>query len=323
MKILYLGMGRMKDWYFYPLLQGFQRIGNDLQTFVVSECVNLEADFVKFIEEYKPDMIFSIGIWFRYFNPVIWDVLKRYSIPHVYWAIEDSTYFEDISLVHVKEYDFVLTISKKCIAEYAKLGVKAAYIPHTIDPDMHKVVQINPDMQSDLIVTGNSFSMSGSPETNFRWHSFNIVMDPIIRNGYDVKVYGTHWYRLNLPNKCLAGYYRDILGIQQIYSGAKIVLGIQRNYDGHICFRTFEALSYGRLLISPYTPVQEEFFTHEKHLLYVRSAEETKEYVDYYLAHPDKRTELALAGQAEVHKNHNCQVRAQHAVNALKSSGII
>jgi len=323
MKILHLGMGRIKDLYFYPLLQGLQQIGNDLQTFTVTGHLNLEADLVKFIEKNKPDMIFSIGIWFRYFDPIIWDVLRRYAIPHVYWAIEDSTYFADISLAHVKEYDFVLTISKKCVAKYAGLGVKAAFIPHTIDLDMHKAVQINPAMESDLIVTGNSFGMSGSPATNFRWHSYNIVMNPIIQNGYDVKVYGTHWYRHNLPEKCLAGYYRDILSVQQIYSGAKIVLGIQRNYDGHICFRTFEALSYGRLLISPYTPVQEEFFTHKKHLLYVHSAEETKEYVDYYLAHPEKRTAIALAGQQEVHKNHNCRVRAQQAVNAMKASGII
>lgn len=327
MKILHLGMDNPKDAYFYPLLQGFQQLGHDLQSFRVPRRADLEADLVKTIEEYKPDMIFSIGVWFRFFDPLVWDVLKRYSVPHVYWAIEDSTFFHAISLVRVKEYHFVLTISKKCIENYAKLGVKAVHIPHTIDPDFHKTVTVNPAFQSDIIATVNAFNRAGTAETNFRAHSFNITIDPIIRTRkiYNIKLYGAHWdpQKHDVPQECLGGYYRDILTTQQIYSGSKIVLGVQRNYDGHITFRTFESLAYGRLLISPYTPVQEEFFTHGKHLIYVRSAQETKSYVNYYLAHPEQRTKIALAGQEEVLKNHNCKVRAQQALNALKAAGII
>jgi len=326
MKILHLGTGRDADFYFYSLLQGFQRIGHDVKRFTVPLCRDLEGALVKCIEDYKPDIILTIGVWFRTFDPVTWDILKRYSIPHVYWAIEDSTYFNIISTVHVKDYDLVLTISEKCIAEYDKLGVKAYYIPHTIDPDMHKPVdKPDPQLQSDLIVTANSFGEGSAPDNVFRRENFNFLVKPLILGGYDVTVYGSHWDPeiLGVPKANFGAYLRGVSLVRQIYSGAKIVLGLQRNYDGHICFRTFETLSYGRLLISPYTPVQEEFFTHEKHLIYAHNEEEAKQYTDYYLTHPAQREKLALAGQEEVHKNHNCAVRAQQAVAAMKASGII
>lgn len=326
MKILNLCTGRDVDWYFYPLLQGFQRLGHDLNRFAVPRRPNLEGDLVKCIEEYKPDVILTIGVWFRTFDPAIWDIVRRYSIPHVYWAIEDSTYFNIISTVRVKDYDLVLTISEKCIPEYNKLGVKAYYIPHTIDPDMHRPVdKLDTRLQNDIIVTANSFGNDSSPDTVFRRENFNFLIKPLILGGYDVKVYGSHWdpQKLGVPKSNFGEYLRGTSYIRNIYSGAKIVLGLQRNYGGHVCFRTFEALSYGRLLISPYTPVQEEFFTHEKHLIYVHNEEEAREYVDYYLSHPDQRERLALAGQEEVHKNHNCVVRAQKAVSAMKASGII
>ena len=323
MKILNLCTGRDADFYFYPLLQGFQRIGHDLKRFSVVRHRDFEGDLAKCIEDYKPDIILTIG-WFRPPDAIIWDVLRRYSIPHVYWAIEDSTYFDIVSTVHLKEYALVLTISEKCISKYAQLGMKAYYIPHTIDPELHKPLD-NPDPQfaSDIIVTANSFR-AGSSENIFRRENFNYMAKPLILGGYDIKVHGSHWEpeKLGLPKSNFVGY-SPLTYIGHIYSGAKIVVGIQRNFDGHICFRTFEALSYGRLLITPYTPVQEEFFTHEKHLIYAHNEEEAKQYVDYYLTHPDQREKIALAGQEEVHKNHNCAVRAQQAVAAIKDSGII
>lgn len=324
MKILNLCTGRDTDFYFYPLLQGFQRIGHDLNRFSVVRHRDLEGDLVKCIEAYKPDIILTIGVWFRTFDPVVWDILRRYSIPHVYWAIEDSTYFDIISTVRIKDYDLVLTISEKCIPKYQKLGVKAYYIPHTIDPDIHKPVdKLDTELQNDIIVTANSFGMGSSPDNVFREENFNSLIKPLILGGYDIKIYGSHWNPHGLPKSNFGGYLRGTFYIRQIYTGAKIALGLQRNYDGHICFRTFETLSYGRLLITPYTPVQEEFFTHEKHLIYAHNEEEAKQYVDYYLTHPDQREKIALAGQEEVYKNHSCTVRAQQAVAAIKDSGII
>lgn len=322
MKILNLCVGRDADFYFYPLLQGFQRIGHDLNRFSVVRRRDLDGDLAKCIESYKPDIILTVG-WFRPPDS-IWDVLRRYPVPHVYWAIEDATYFDIVSTAHLKEYTLVLSISEQCIPKYAKLGMKAYFVPHTIDPDMHKPVD-NPDPQylSDLIVTANSFR-AGSPENIFRKESFNFMARPLILGGYDIKVHGSHWEpeKLGLPKSNFMGY-SALPYIGHIYSGTKIVVGIQRNYDGHVCFRTFEALSYGRLLISPYTPVQEEFFTHEKHLIYAHNEEEAKQYADYYLTHPEQREKIALAGQEDVRKNHNCTVRAQQAVNAMKASGII
>jgi|GEM_PF-3493716 len=326
MKILHLCTGRADDFYFYPLLQGFQRNGHDLNRFTVSLRKDLEGDLVKCIEDYKPDIILSIGVWFIKFDPVIWDVLRRYAIPHVYWAIEDSTYFDTISAVRAKDYDLVLTISEKCIPKYHALSVPAYFIPHTIDPDLHiPIDKPDPNLQSDMIVTANPFGERPTPDNVFRMENFNLLVRPLILGGYDVRVYGSRWnaQKLGLPSANFGAYLRGVSLIRQIYSGTKIALALQRNYDGHVCFRTFEALSYGRLLISPYTPVQEEFFKHEKHLIYVHNEKEAKQYVDYYLTHPAQREKIALAGQEEVHKNHNCAIRAQQAVAAMKASGII
>jgi len=329
MKILYFGVNVAFDHHYYSLINGFEKLGHIVIFCNIRGNDAFESILIGAIERYKPDIILSIGNIFLSFKdpPRVWDIVKRYSLPSVYWAIEDPTFFNGVSSLYAKNYNLVLTICEKSLVDYEKLGVKSAYIPHTIDPEIHRKVDKSPEFNSDIVCMANNHGFGSTLNTsNYRYLSFKSIVEPIIIGRYDLKIYGVGWYpnKLGYPSNFFGGRIAVISKIPQAYAGSKISLAVQWDYTGQVCFRTFETLACGSsILISPYTPVQEKLFTHQKHLIYSHSPKETLDYVNFYLNHHTEREKIIAQGREEVYKNHNCMIRAQQAVDAMHKAGVI
>lgn len=307
----------------FNLLTGFRNLGHIVETCNIISVIALKEKAEKAIKQFKPDMIITIGGWHAYFDAkTLWQIISDYKIPHIYWAIEDPTYFDWASSIHINAYDFVFTVSEECVPRYTDLGVPAAYLSYACNPDLHKRTTPDEKYKNDIIVLSNKYTEYDPERCAFRNQCYHNLIEPVLEGGYDIMIYGLRWDdgKYQIPAKNRGGYISRKI-VSTVYSSAKIVLIIQWDLTGHICFKTYEAFGCRCFQLAPYTPLQEKYFKDGEHIVYSHSPEETIKYVDYYLSHDEERELIAKKGQEEVYKNHNCTLRAREALRKLKSHG--
>lgn len=307
----------------FGLLGGFMNLGHTVETCNVLRVDNIKKVAETAIKQFQPDMVMTIGGWHQHFDTKnLWQVIKRYGLPHLYWAIEDPTFFEWSSIVHVDVYDFVFTVSEECVPKYQKLGVPAAYVSYGCNPEIHLRTDPDENYKNDIIVLSNKYKEYDSEKCAFRNECFKNLIEPVLTAGHDIMIYGRGWDdgKFNIPKEKMRGYVSRAL-VPKIYSSAKIVLIIQWDKTGHICYKTYEAFGCRCFQIAPYTPLQAKYFNHGEHIIYSRSPEETLQFVDYYLTHDQDREAIAEKGQKEVYRNHTITVRAREALLALQDHG--
>lgn len=329
MKILHFGIFAFDDTVF-SILTGFRNLGHQVETCHIIQAENTLEIAEEAINRFKPDMVVTIGVWYDLFDSeTLWGVIRKHNIPHIYWAIEDPVFFDCISTVHIDQYDFVFTTSRECVKQYNALGKKAAYLPFCCNPEVHKRVNPVPEYTSDIAVLSNfkfdsKYAQSKPERYEFRVKCYRDLVEPLIKNDYDIKLYGFGWddESLSIPEKFF-GRDRYVMRyiVPSILSSVKMVMIIQWDYEGHICYKTYEALGCKCFQIAPYTPVQAEYFINGEHLVYSNSPEDTLRLVDYYLSHEKKREEIVKMGQEEAYKKHNCTLRAKTALTYLENHG--
>lgn len=82
--------------------------------------------------------------------------------------------------------------------------------------------------------------------------------------------------------------------------------------------RIYDVLAAGGFLLTEHRPILDEEFVPGLHLETFRTAAEAREKVAYFLAHPEKREEIARAGQAHVAENHSFRIRCRKLLEFLR-----
>lgn len=314
------------------LMAGLEQYGHEVLNVYPGGLPDQGTFMAQKIDEIKPDLIMTIGVAHHMFDTEsLWPVLAQKGIPHVYWAVEDPPFFEDWSMYHAKHADLVLTVAEECLPRYRERGIKADTLEFGCNPRIHrKVLPPNPDLQHDIILITHNYVRSHfdpNPATRFpfRERCNQELVLPLVRAGYDFKIWGDFWYDpvLAIPEQFRAGVI-DYSWVPWAYSSAKIVLGVQweDSPGGHISCKTFEVLGCGAFHLALYTPAQARHFEDGKHLVYVRSADETLALADYYLSHPHEREEIAAEGQREAYTRHTYLHRAEEFTEKVQRSNL-
>lgn len=124
----------------YPLVEGFRSIGCPVHSLHLwpdqKEQHTIWVE--KAVNEFRPDFILSYGWWQGSVDmDALGKILKRYSIPHAYWATEDPLFFEEISKPILSCVDYVFTVAHECVARYEAENVPASTLPHACGPSRH------------------------------------------------------------------------------------------------------------------------------------------------------------------------------------------
>jgi len=103
----------------YGIGQAFADLGHQvLYTNVVRE-----KNWVKLLDRFQPDYVFSEGGWETL--DVLFPLLHQKNIPHIFWAIEDPIFFNSLSLPHARESALVFTTCLETIPAYKQHGIDA------------------------------------------------------------------------------------------------------------------------------------------------------------------------------------------------------
>ena len=285
----------------------------------------LEQDLNGLLNTFRPDAVFSYGWWINRVNIDAFSrVLAERGILHAYWAIDDPDLFRLISLPMAKKADLVFTTDAGCIDAYKEQGADARFLIYGCNPSVHRRVPPEDAYRHDLVLMAHNYNVWWNPgHFSYRLAGINHILRPLVENDYDLMVWGLWWQDpdriYHLPDK----NYGSALppGHEaQVYSSAKIVLGLQSvgTSTSMLSIRTFEALCCGAFHLSQYSPALEHYFRKGIHMEWSRSPEETLELADFYLKRDSARERIARQGRREVLEKYTLKHSAASALEVLK-----
>lgn len=269
----------------------------------------------KRVEEFKPDFVFTEG--YPGCNPLaIFNVLKKHSIPHLYWAIEDPV-SPDLAEQFLAGSDIIFTTTKERVPYYQGKGKPSEVLLFGCNPEFHKQVPPKTEYKHDIVLVAANYSS--------RYEESKWFVMPFLERGYDIKIYGIWWddYSRPVNLKKYPEKYGGILAYENlpaIYNSAKVILGMNCDDTSNTqtSMRPYEALACGGgLFLAHYTKAQWNIFGYN--MWQAKNTNETLRYANELLAMSDaQRQERAFKAQQFVYKNHNYMLRANQIVDAFR-----
>jgi spore maturation protein CgeB len=192
----------------------------------------------------------------------------------------------------------------------AKLGINAHYLPEACTPLWHHRVALS---ESDRRKYGCDLTTAG----NLYYYKARILAT--FKN-YDMKIWGKgypYWLDSSLRDYW-PGIYVAELEKAKAFSAAKIVLNpmIYAEIEG-VNDRLFQAAGCGAFQITDLKRSLPQLFEPEREIVTFQTLQELKEKVDYYLAHPEERREIADRAYARAHREHTYERRLRRVLEVL------
>lgn len=304
----------------YSIKPGIDSLGHESSVFDMRILPYTEQKnkLIEKIEDFKPDYLFVHGYPVGMNFDALIEVKNMYTIPMIYWAVEDPLYFNEISKGIAAISDYVFTTDIGLVDEYRRMGKKSKLLLFCCNPKFHKRLLPSECYKHDIVFIGTNYKD--------RVKATEMMLQPLIDTGQDLMIWGNSWWidgtsQFKIPEKYYGGFL-PYENLPQVYSSAKIVIGLHLDdtSDTQTSMRTFEALGCRSFYVTQYTKAHQNLFKKGLHLEWVNSKEELIETIQYYLSNEREREIIALKGQEFVYSNHTCHDRAQTLIQFLKDN---
>ncbi len=284
-KVLFVGETSPSIFPFRPYAYNFYKylikMGHQVRA-IGSETIPGEIPFgymelLKHCPGFHPDLILSVEsypISLR-FDPH--SLVGRVSVPTAFLSLDTLIRYENharigncFDYVFITHLDYLEYFHQHCRA-------KTFWLPYACDPEtQHSLAQAEP---YDLGFVGTCWSV---PEL------------------YQNRIY----YLLSLQKlfKCWFKEWATPEEIAQIYSNCKIVFNFGEGNG--VNPRIFEALSYGKLLLTNRTAALGTILTDKAHLVFYDDLPQLIQFIRFYLNNPAQRQKIAARGQNRVWHKH-------------------
>jgi len=209
----------------------------------------------------------------------------------------------DFDFVFLKE-PFLVRVARD------KLGLNAFYLPECCNPTWHRPVDLDDANRKKY---GCDLAAAGS------LHYYRARMLEAFAD-YDLKIWGRNcpaWLdspvKKRYPNLFVAEGEKA-----RAFGSAKIVVNTLQcaEIEGVNC-TLFEAAGCGAFQIADWKASLPELFEPEHEIVTFRTRRELKEKVDYYLARPEERREIAERACARAHRDHTYEKRLERMFEVM------
>lgn len=268
---------------------------------VVSSAVLAKVDF------FEPDLVLAMAQ-----APLSRQALKRLRADKVctaMWFVEDFRIFSYWQ-AFAPYYDIFAVIQKEPFFSLLKAaGVEnCLYLPLGADPDFHRPLEL---ASLELKRWGSDLSFMGAGYPNRR-RAFKEL------TGYDLKIWGTEWDGdpVLAPYVQLGGRRIDSLECVKIFNASRINLNLHSTldqdqlvkYGDFVNPRTFELASCAAFQLVDRRELLGELFDRDEMVVF-SDLKDLKEKIDYFLQHPEKRSEFAHRARQRVLREHSYEHR--------------
>jgi spore maturation protein CgeB len=258
-------------------------------------------------------------------SPPVLKELKRHKIPVAFWFVEDWQlfgYWRDWAPL----YDYFFTIQKgEFTGALNRLGVKRSrYLPLAADPEVHRPLELTAE---ERVIFGSAVSHIGAGYRN-RQRVFSGLTD------LDFKLWGNDWN----PDSSLArvlqrgGARLSTEESVKVFNAAQINLNLHSSafHDGvnpegdFVNPRTFELAACGAFQLTDHRSLLPELFRADGGAADLEMAtfgheSQLRGLIEYYLAHPDERRQIAANARRRTLAEHTYELRMAEALRHIYS----
>jgi spore maturation protein CgeB len=309
--VTYADLRKFESLMFYGLKSAFRKALNkreNADSFYHLPKLN-EASFEAYIRQESPSVILVIGFVYKYLTPAfLLKIKQQYNVKlFLYDTDSCNLYSKRREFIFFIEdelpiYDEIFSFSKittrffkdtrKLNASFLPFGAKKLELPINVKQSIDVLFIGSCDLRRVFI-----FENIRSHVTVFgdRWsRNYPLMSDELKSRVTDHSVWGEKLY--------------------QLLFASKIVLNITRSHfygaETGINLRIFEALAAGCFLLTDYCEELTEIFVVGEEIEVFRSSVELVEKVEYYLANPEKRLEIARRGHQKFLTLHTWDAKA-------------
>jgi spore maturation protein CgeB len=154
-----------------------------------------------------------------------------------------------------------------------------------------------------------------------RHHGNALPMLEYLARSTPIEFFGYGADSLTRSSPILARHHGEVWGLDMYRALASSRLTLNRHINvaenNANNMRLYEATGVGTLLITDRKDNLGELFEVGKEVVVYSSPEEAAELINYYIAHPDEASAIALAGQARTLREHTYAQRMQELVHIL------
>jgi spore maturation protein CgeB len=191
-----------------------------------------------------------------------------------------------------------------------KLALNAFYLPEACNSLWHRRVELS-------AADHRKYDCDLGTVSNMYYYRARLLENLL---NYDLKIWGKS-YPSWLSSPLRAIYQDEYVAEEEkakAFNAAKIVLNTMHygEIEGVNC-RLFEAAGCGAFQIADWKPALSDLFEPEEEIVTFRTQQELKEKVDYYLAHPEERREIADRAYARAHREHTYERRLERMFEIL------
>ena len=302
MKVLYVTSGhqlyphRYLDQFIIAALNSHQT-QQQIRIFELNINTDWSAKLLALVEEYRPHFVFTIHG--SNMTPHIVQRMRHLGAKVGVWFVDDP-YDVDASKNKLFGYDYVFTTEPNCVPYYNRLGVSKAFYVGFGTATGYYFPQAQPaHYQSDLCIVGSPFS--GRVEVVKRI----LATFPHVK----FKLVGPFWLRYFNSGAQIYNAAVDPNEARRYYNGAKINLNFHRmpneqlnttqnlNLEGIKSstpnVRTFDIAACQGFQLVDYKANLRGYFDLTNELITFTDVTELLRRIDYYLHHPEERTNIA------------------------------
>lgn len=252
----------------------------------------------------RPQIVFALSQ--APITPVTLKALRDEGIITCMWFVEDFrrfTYWKEVA----PYYDYFYVIQKKAVSEISKLCPNVFYVPVGCDPSVHKPVQLT---EEERLKYSSDVSFIGYGYPN-RVQTFSRL------TRYNLKIWGKMWPKTKPFSRIATEVYLQPEEYIKIFSASKINLNLHSSsekdfiepFGDFVNPRTFEIASCRAFQLCDKRLHLSELFGDT--IQTFETLSELKDKIEYFLARPDERFEMANKSFEVATKKHTYIHRAE------------
>jgi spore maturation protein CgeB len=267
------------------------------------------------VDALQPDLVLALAQ-----APLVPSTLAeigRRGVRRAFWFVEDHrlfTYWREVA----PEYDYLFTIQRGALlGEAGALGACARYLPCAADPAVHRPLALTEDERRTF---GAAVSFVGAGYRNRRL-AFRSLLD------LGLRVWGSDWEN---PGLLATALQRDGARVSsedavRIFNATDVNVNLHSStyVDGvdprgdFVNPRTFEIAAAGAFQLVDERALLPEMLRPGTEVATFADAGELRERVAHWLARPEERTAIALAGRRRVLAEHTYRRRMAALVETV------
>ncbi|MFH1009966.1 MAG: glycosyltransferase [bacterium] len=247
--------------------------------------------------------------------------LRREGIPSAMWFVEDYhlfTYWKELAPF----YDHFFAIQKDDFGrELLQIGQRNFhYLPAAACRHLHRPTELTGEEQ---LRYGSDLSFVGAGYYN-RVQSFRRLLN------YDFKIWGNDWPEDGplVPKNQEKARRVDPEESVKIFSASKINLNLHSSpthagvdpFGDFVNPRTFEIAACGAFQLVDERKYLPELFDPSSEIALFQSVDELPAKIDYFLAHPQERADMARRARERVLREHTYEHRMKELVEVIEAS---